>query len=278
MVLTKLGKECEVLYKICRTMYIVRISLRTKGFFLKVVRISKNMQKNKKTTLIVGAGEVGSSLAEVLRPYYEVVLLDKEDQDISEGIEVMNICFGYSDDFVSEVKRYQEKYKPRYTVIHSTVPVGTSRQCDAIHSPIIGIHPYLQEGIKTFIKFLSGEKASEVAHFFKRAGLKLYLFDKPETTELLKVLDTTFYGLCIEYTKEIKRLCDEHGLPFEAWTLYNDNYNKGYQKLGYPEYTRPNLVPIMTEIKGHCVVPNTFFLENEFTKLIQKLNVEARDK
>ena len=223
-------------------------------------------------SLIIGAGEVGKSLAAVLGDYYPLVLVDRKPVKITEPVDVMHVCIGYSDSFVADVIAYQERYRPKYTVIHSTVPVGVSRQCDAVHSPIIGIHPYLEEGIRTFTKLLGGEKASEVAQYFKRAGLKVYLFDKPETTELYKILDTTYYGLCIEYTKEIKRLADQHGVPFEGWTIYNDNYNKGYQKLGYPEYTRPNLVPIMTKIGGHCVVQNTHHIDNEFTRMIQRLN------
>ena len=223
-------------------------------------------------SLIIGAGEVGLSLGRVLDPYYPVVFVDKRPVRVKGRVEIMHVCFGYGPDFIAQVNKYQEKYKPQYTVIHSTVPVGTSRQCDAVHSPILGMHPYLEEGIKTFTKFLGGEKASEVAQYFKRAGLKVYLFDKPETTELMKILDTTFYGLCIEYTKEIKRLADALGVPFSAWSLYNGEYNRGYQQLGYPEYTRPNLVPIMQTIGGHCVVQNTHMIENEFTKLIQRLN------
>ena len=228
--------------------------------------------KNNNLSVIVGAGEVGQSLYRVLDPYYPVVLVDRKRVNISEPVEIMHVCMGYSDAFVEEVKRYQKKYKPTHTVIHSTCPVGTSRQCDAVHSPIIGMHPNLDEGIKTFTKFLGGEKASEVAQYFRRAGLKVYLFDKPETTELMKILDTTFYGVCIEYTKEIKRLAELYGVPFEAWSLYNGEYNRGYAELGHSEFVRPNLVPIMGKIGGHCVVQNTYHLDNEFTRLIQRLN------
>mgnify|MGYP001603793769 FL=1 len=231
----------------------------------------------KSVSLIVGAGEIGKALCKVLEPYYQVVLIDKKPKRI-KGVEIMHICFGYSDSFVSEVKRYQKKYNPKHTIIHSTVPVGTSRKCGAISSPIVGIHPYLEEGIKTFTRFLGGEKASDVAAYFKRAGLKVYLFDKPETTELLKILDTTFYGLCIEYVKEIKRLSDKHGSPFEAWTLYNSDYNRGYSLLGYPEYVRPNLVPIMGKIGGHCVGNNLNFLNSPFTKLIKDLNEKKQSR
>lgn len=224
--------------------------------------------------LICGRGEIGQSLRRVLQPYYQMFSLDKNEADLPlrTPIEIMHVCFPFSEEFVSEVKRYQEKYKPKYTVIHSTVPVGTSKECNSISSPILGIHPYLDEGIKIFIKFLGGEQSSEVEHYFRRAGLKTYIFNNSETTELMKILDTSFYGLCIEYTKEVKRLCEQYQVPFEAWTLWTNNYNTGYQKLGYPEFTRPNLIPIMKKIGGHCILPNAEMLDNKFTNLIKKLN------
>jgi hypothetical protein len=140
----------------------------------------------------------------------------------------------------------------------------------ATHSPVIGIHPHLEEGIRTFTKFLGGPIASEVADEFRRAGLRVYIFEKSETTELMKILDTTFYGMCIEYTKDVKKQTEKFKVPFEAWTLWTNNYNEGYTKLGHPEYVRPNLVPIMTEIHGHCVRPNLELLETKFTKFLKK--------
>ena len=50
------------------------------------------------------------------------------------------------------------------------------------------------------------------------------------------------------------------------------NYNTGYEKLGYPEYKKPLLVPNMSTIKGHCVMPNTKLMENDFTELLKKRN------
>src|SRR3990167_5494292 len=219
-------------------------------------------------TLIIGKGEVGQALSNILQQYYEVWNINAQNGSPAgvgmngyiakrPDFEILHIAFPYSKEFVSEVKRYQELYNPTYTIIHSTVPVGVSRQCGAVHSPIIGIHPNLESGIKTFPKYLGGEQASEIADYFRRAGLKVYLFDKSETTELMKILDTTFYGVCIEYTKDVKRQCEKYGVPFEAWNIWTRNYNEGYIKLNHPEFTRPNLVPIMTKIKGHCVLPNT---------------------
>ncbi len=221
-------------------------------------------------TLIIGFGEVGEAL-------YEILINTKPDiLDMEEGVtetfEIIHICFPYSEHFVKEVKRYQRKYKPKYTVIHSTVPVGTSKECDAIHSPIVGIHPYLVKSIETFTKFLGGKDADKVADHFRKAGIKVYVTDKSETTELMKIMSTDFYGLCIEYTKEVKKMCDKYKVPFEMWTLWTNNYNQGYTVLGHPEFNRPNLIPITKKIGGHCILPNLLYIDNDFTKLIRKRN------
>ena len=221
-------------------------------------------------TLIIGFGEVGEALYEILintKP----VILDMEE-GVTETFDIMHICFPYSEYFVKEVKRYQSKYKPKYTVIHSTVPVGTSKQCNAIHSPIVGIHPHLVKSIETFTKFLGGKDADKVADHFREAGIKVYVTDKSETTELMKIMSTDFYGLCIEYTKEVKKMCVKYKVPFEMWTLWTDNYNHGYTTLGRPEFSRPNLIPITKKIGGHCILSNLSYIDNDFTNLIRRRN------
>lgn len=235
--------------------------------------------RNKMKGIVIGLGEIGWSLYNALDNFTsELVGYDisegemDEDDERYENIDIMHICIPYSDNFVDIVKEYQNKLKPKYTVIHSTVPVGTSRKLGAIHSPCMGIHPDLTISMKTFWKYLGGENAHEVADYFRRAGMRVYVTDKSETTELIKILSTTFYGVCIEYTKEVKRLCDKFGVPFEFWTLWTDNYNLGYKKLGHPEFTRPNLIPNMKKIGGHCVLPNSEILDNKFTKLLMELN------
>ena len=210
-------------------------------------------------TLIIGAGEIGKSLKEALSSNYECAIIDKEE-GYPKKFDIIHICFPYSDKFEEQVKAYQKDYLPKYTVIHATVPVGTSKKLGAVHSPVVGIHPHLAESIKTFTKFLGGKDASLVANYFRRAGIKVSIHDKAETTELLKIMSTTFYAMTIEFTKGIKRLCDSYEVPFEAWSIWTNNYNKGYKKLGYPEYSRPNLVPIMTGQHGHCTQSNSVML------------------
>lgn len=228
----------------------------------------------KTKTLIVGMGQVGISLSQVLSPHYVVKEIDK-GEEVDGIFSIIHICFPYSDSFEKEVREYQKKYKPKYTIIHSSVPVGISRKCGAIHSPIRGIHPDLESGIRTFTKYIGGEEGGNVADYFRKVGIKVYLFDKQETTELMKILSTDLYAVLIEYTKQVKRHCDENNVPFSAWTLWTDTYNKGYLELGCPEYIRPNLIPIMGDIGGHCVMENLQFVNNEFTNLIKNLNKQS---
>lgn len=227
------------------------------------------MEINKKiTNLIIGEGEVGTALYNVLKTVYPFTMFAR-DTNLT-GFDLMHICFSYDENFVSEVKRYQNEFRPRITVIHSTVPVGTSRKLNACHSPIVGKHPSLEDSIRTFVKFVGGRDADEVAQCLGRAGLKVQICRKSETTELAKLLDTLYYGACIEYAKEAERMCNIYDVPFnEVYTLFNQNYNQGYQKLGYPEYTRPILQPIQRKIGGHCVVPNLSLIKSKFADFIR---------
>ena len=211
-------------------------------------------------TLILGRGEVGTALAEVLADYRPTVL-DKGER-VDDRFDVMHVCFGHSPTFDAIVRDYQGDYRPDLTVIHSTVPVGTSRRLGAIHSPIRGQHPHLAEGIRTFEKFIGGADASKVADYFRRAGLRVRLFDKQEATELGKLLETESYRVNIEFCKRAKELCDSYEVNFhEAYTLQAESYNDGYTRLGRPEYLRPVLQPIAGDIGGHCVGPNKALLE-----------------
>jgi hypothetical protein len=215
-----------------------------------------------KQSMIVGMGEVGTSLFRILKKYYKVGTRDLYKVSVQDiPVDILHICFNYSDDFVNQVKAYQEEYKPEYTVIHSTVPVGVSRKCNAIHSPIRGLHPNLESGILTFPKFLGGEQASQIADYFRRADIKVILCGRQETTEAMKLFDTEYYRHCVEFAHRVKKYCDKHSLNFhEVYTLSNETYNEGYTKLGHPEFVRPVLQPIMKEIGGHCLIPNKGFI------------------
>lgn len=228
----------------------------------------------KDATLIIGAGEVGTALANVLRPHYPVTLVDL-NPPLLEDVGFMHICFPYSEGFVASVLVYVARYRPYFVVIHSTVPVGTSRKCHATHSPIRGNHYDMERSLKTIVKFVGGEGSDAVADYFMQAGIPVQVCRKPETTELAKLLCTTFYGVCIEYVKAAERQCQEEGVPFsEAFTLWQRTYNEGYAALGRPDVQRPVLAPIQSKIGGHCVLPNTELFDFPFAGLVKGLNRE----
>ena len=220
-------------------------------------------------TLIVGNGEIGKSILKALEEHYPCDIIGKDYEETHKTYEIMHVCFPYSDKFVDAVKEYQKKFKPKFTVIHSTVPIGTSRKVNAVHSPVEGLHPFLTESIQTFTKFLSGPEADGVANYFRRANITVYIVDNQESTEYMKIMSTTFYGMMVEFTKQVKKDCSELNIPFELFTLWNMNYNESYAKLGHPEYMKPLLVPIMKKISGHCVMPNTKLLKNDFTNFLK---------
>lgn len=223
-------------------------------------------------TLIIGAGEVGKALYDVLKPCYDVRMVDIGDEAVG-SFDIIHICFTYSDRFIRDVSAYRLKYLPKFTVVHSTVPPGTCRKLGATHSPIIGQHPYLVDSLKVFTKFVGGLDADEISDYFRKAGLKTFICRKSETTEIGKILQTNYYSVCIEFVKEAEKICNRYKIPFvEAFTMFQDVYNKGYIQMGYPEYQRPILQPIQRKIGGHCVIPNLEFLNSKFAKFIKKLN------
>mgnify|MGYP001593748532 CR=1 FL=1 len=219
-------------------------------------------------TIIVGYGEVGKALAKVLEQYKpEIIDPQMGLHSASVNCDILHITFPFSDKFVEQVEEYKLNHTPKYVVIHSTVPVGTCQELGAISSPIRGLHPNLEGGIRTFVKFIGGEQASEVADYFRKAGLRVILFDKAETAEAFKLYDTTYYKVCIDFAHRVKKFCEENDLNFhEVYSLPNQTYNEGYTQLGYPEYIRPVLQPIKGPIKGHCVLPNEAIIKSQETK------------
>ena len=188
---------------------------------------------------------------------------------------VLDICIPYSDAFVGIVKSYQEQFSRQYTVIHSTVAVGTADQLGAVHSPVRGVHPDLEAGVRTFVKFFGGRQAGAeaVAQLFVDKGVEVKVFDNARDTEADKIWSTTQYGLSIILQKELYAYCQEHGLDFDVvYTQFNQTYNEGYQALDRPEYTRYVLKHHDGPIGGHCVVPNLVMLDSPTARRIEAFN------
>lgn len=222
--------------------------------------------------LIIGYGQIGRSLSSVLQRKYQTIGIDK-GANVAGEYESVHVCYPYSPKFVEITKAYLKKYKPDLVIIHSTVPIGTTRQLgqNAVHSPVIGVHPNLEAGMRTFIKFFGGvnrQKTEQASQIFKRLNIHVELRGKPEETEAAKLLCTTYYGWNIIFEKMVREYCKQNKLDFAfVYTQWNLNYNKGYTKLGMANVMRPVLEHMDGPIGGHCVIPNAEILidnKNQF--------------
>lgn len=226
-------------------------------------------------TLIIGNGEVGTALYEILHAVYSPVYIKDKEEFFIDKVRWLHICYPYSKNFIKDTKQYISKYQPTYTIVHSTVPVGTTKKLgwNVWHSPIRGVHPNLAIGIKTFDKYIGGEYHGEVLAYFKNAGIRTIWSAKSETTELGKLLDTTYYGWNIAFCKEAEKICKKYGADFSiAYLSMNSSYNEGYTKLNKLNVIRPVLFPDAGKIGGHCVINNCRLLKEKVSKIILKLN------
>jgi len=243
------------------------------------------MKKSNQKIGILGYGEVGRAIAKFYKsPRFrkrfggQAKIKDLNRDDGLEGVEILHICIPWNENFIKIVRKEIKEIKPRLTIIHSTVAPGTTKKLAlslprrigrmVVHSPIRGDHPHLYKGIKTFVKYIGvdNKKAGELAKkHLESLGIKTKVFYPSVTTEIGKLLDTSYYGLCIAWHGEMKKICDKYGIDFEkAVTNFNKTYNVTYPKLGKPNVVRPVLSPPERGIGGHCVCQNAEILEKYF--------------
>lgn len=230
--------------------------------------------------LVVGhLGEVGSALRTILNA--DGVDLHVSAAVLARSYDMLHVAIPYfgngEGSFVDAVKEYADTYlKPSgLIVVHSTVPVGTTRQIgpNAVHSPIRGIHPNLVEGIKTFTKFFGGPRAMEAAMPFLDRGIKFLTVDDPETTEAAKLFCTTAYGISVAIEKAIHEYCQAHQLDFRAvYTFWTESYNEGFRELGMGHVARPVLKHMEGPIGGHCIIPNAGMLDSHIARFLIECN------
>ena len=241
------------------------------------------MDKNSSQGIgILGYGEIGKAIAEF---YNKPLIKDLNRDDGLVGVEILNVCIPWSEKFVEIVKKEIKEINPKLTIIHSTVAPGTIKKIGGIvvHSPVRGVHPNLFKGIKTFVKYIGADdkKSGEIAEkHLKSLGIKTKIFYPSATTEIGKILDTTYYGICIAWHGEMKEICDKLGVNFDdAVTDFNQTYNEGYAKLGKKNVVRPVLYPPQNGKAKHCIVPNATILSKYYeTPIFDLILKKYKDK
>ena len=212
--------------------------------------------KERDNVIVVGLGEVGRPLRELLAGHHNVTGIDIAPPAGPIGeVDVMHVCYPFEiKDFVGETARYVERFKPSLTIINSTVAIGTTRAVEGrtgapvVHSPVRGKHARMLEELRIYTKFVgatdptSGKRAAE---HFEAAGLKTKVLSAPEATELAKLTETTYFGLMIAWAQEVERYCDQAGQAYEEVVSF-------YDEIAFFPATKyfPGV------IGGHCVMPN----------------------
>jgi len=246
--------------------------------------------------LVVGLGEVGRSLFELLKESkkFEVYGWDvdeKKMQDVQQGglpkeVDVLHICYGCRDQesFVKATVDYMRRFRPELTIINSTVPPRTTEKVHTlsggriVHSPVRGTHK-TRESMKRYLLFLTKyiggvdyESARLARKHFEMAGLKTKVLKSPVETELAKLFETTYRAWMIACFQEMHRISRLFGAKFDEVVDFLEDTHR-------VRFDRPIHFPDV--IGGHCLIPNVELLlkayDSEFLRLILKSN-EKRKK
>ncbi len=215
----------------------------------------------------LGYGEIGSSIATIVKEKYEITAQDpKHNLVFDKQFDIMHVSIPFNDRFMEIVSEAIKKHSPKLTIIESTIQFGTTRKlaeltgAKVVHSPCRGVHPNLVAGIRTFVKYIGAmdDKSARMAEeHYNSVGIRTERFNSPEETEIGKLLCTTYYMANIIFCKEVAKLCEELGVDFSnVYTSFNKTYNEGYTELGMKHVVRPVLKPMPGKVGGHCQRPN----------------------
>ena len=220
--------------------------------------------------VLVGYGEVGESVYHVItkqtkRGVWIHDPVKKLDYPRDRGdVDLMLIAIPYSHEFIDIVKQYQKEWKVKETIIFSTVAIGTSRQCDAVHSLIDAPHPTMAFYILNSPRWVGGQLGEFGRQLFKEVGFILCELDTPEQSEFLKLRSLMYYGMAIEFARYSKRISDELGLIYDCVKKYDQDYNRINAMFGRFHLQRYVLDPPKGRIGGHCIIQNLPLLHKEF--------------
>ncbi len=211
---------------------------------------------NHTRTLVVGLGEVGGALAEVLERRHPVLKHDLERREFQDPIGVMHICVPFTSraQFEPIAIEYIRRFKPELTIINSTVLPGTTRSISektgtpVAYSPVRGKHVKMAKDLLHYVKFVAAsedEWAEKAAAHFQQHGMKTRVLEKPETLEVAKLGETTYFGVIIAWAQEFNRYIQRAGGDYEEATEF-------FEEVGF--LPRQRYFPGF--IGGHCVIPN----------------------
>jgi UDP-N-acetyl-D-mannosaminuronate dehydrogenase len=217
----------------------------------------------KQTVIVVGLGEVGKPLFEILKAHHQTFGVDLNLPAPVTQCDVLHVCFPLlGDNFVGYVVDYIRQYNPGLTIINSTVAPGITRRiaeasgAPVVNSPVRGKHAAMQKEMLHYTKFVgaidpqSGQRA--VDHF-QSLGMRTKLLTTPEASEIAKLTETTYFGLMIAWAQEVERYCGKVGANYDEVAAF-------YEEIKF----FPPVKYFPGVIGGHCVMPNIAILLQQF--------------
>lgn len=221
------------------------------------------------TQLVIGSGEVGTALYNVLKDAgADVTLRDTDPVDVSA--DVLHVCYPWSGSFVDDTLAYVREHGASLVIVHSTVPPGTCDPQDWVHSPVRGRHPGLEEGLRTFVKHVGGERAlrtRRAARLLTDAGLRVQVHARAAETEAGKVWELVQFGLQVMIEQQVHDWCERYGLNHrEVYADFARTYNDGYATLNEHRFIRPILEHVPGPIGGHCVTQNATHIDHSLVR------------
>jgi len=235
--------------------------------------------REQQKVVVVGLGEVGKPLFELVSRHHEVIGVDIEPpKQRVEKVDVLHICFPFEiKDFIGESARYIELFKPALTIVNSTVGIGTTRAIaersgtPVVNSPVRGKHVRMLEELQHYTKFVGASDpaaAQFAAKHFESMGLKTKILSAPEATELAKLTETTYFGLMIAWAQEVERYCDRLNQDYAQVSSFYDEI-KFFPAVKY----FPGV------IGGHCVMSNIEILSKlDNSALLKAIKTSNQEK
>jgi UDP-N-acetyl-D-mannosaminuronate dehydrogenase len=99
-----------------------------------------------------------------------------------------------------------------------------------------------------YVKFVAAseeEWAEKAAAHFQEHGMKTRTLEKPETLEVAKLGETTYFGVIIAWAQEFNRYVQRAGGDYEEATEFFEEVAFLPRQRYFPGF-----------IGGHCVIPN----------------------
>ncbi len=262
--------------------FLENICLYVKGFKPSAMK-PRTMQR----VLVVGLGEVGQALLEVIKASGSSVAgLDVDKQKMlscemdfvpyGRPIDVLHLAFPCKKRsvYVALALEYILSVKPKLVIIDSTVTPGTTKEVEAkaleklkdvlvAYSPVRGMTKNdMKKELLRYTKFVAGvsqEAAEATKQHFTSVGMKVKMLENVTALEWAKIFETSYRAAMIATFQEFHRICHCYKVKLtDALELIADDDAVLKDKpICYPGV-----------IDGHCLMPNTDLLLEAYRSAI----------